>query len=87
MPVSAPHRRPGTTSTIASLTKSSPDCTTSTRMVCIPGGSSRIIATQPAATKVVACAGTPMAGFTGGELLGEEIRQLLEIPAADNPHA
>ena len=56
-------------------------------MVCIPGGSSRIIATQPAATKVVACAGTPMAGFTGGELLGEEIRQLLEIPAADNPHA
>jgi hypothetical protein len=39
---------------------------------------------QPPDTKL-APASARLAGFTGGELLGEEIRQLLEIPAADNP--
>jgi hypothetical protein len=39
---------------------------------------------QPADTKL-APASSRLAGLTGGELLGEEIRQLLEIPAADNP--
>jgi hypothetical protein len=41
---------------------------------------------KPADTKL-APASSRLAGFTGGELLGEEIRQLLEIPVADNPFA
>jgi hypothetical protein len=42
------------------------------------------VVAQPADTKLAPASGR-LAGFTGGELLGEEIRQLLEIPAADNP--
>jgi hypothetical protein len=41
---------------------------------------------QPADTKLAPASGR-LAGFTGGELLGEEIRQLFELPAADNPFA
>jgi hypothetical protein len=41
---------------------------------------------QSADTKLAPASGR-LAGFTGGELLGEEIRQLLEIPTADNPFA
>jgi hypothetical protein len=44
------------------------------------------LAKQPADKKLVPASGR-LAGFTGGELLGEEIRQLLEIPAAENPFA
>jgi hypothetical protein len=44
------------------------------------------LAAQPADTKLAPASGR-LAGFTGGQLLGEEIRQLFEIPAPDNPFA
>ena len=39
---------------------------------------------QPADNTLVPASGR-LAGFTGGELLGEELRQLFELPVADNP--
>jgi hypothetical protein len=53
-------------------------------LVAITGGAPALA--QPADDSLVPASGR-LAGFTGGELLGEEIRQLLEIPAADNPLA
>src|SRR4051812_4546082 len=51
---------PGTTLTMTSLTVDEPSgAASSTRIVCVPGGSGRIIATHAAATKVVSCASTP----------------------------
>jgi hypothetical protein len=41
---------------------------------------------QPADHTLVPASGR-LAGFTGGELLGEEMRQLFELPVADNPLA
>jgi len=41
---------------------------------------------QPADDTLVPASGR-LAGFTGGELLGEELRQLFELPVADNPLA
>ncbi len=42
------------------------------------------LAAKPAERTLVPASGR-LAGITGGELLGEEIRQLFEIPAAENP--
>jgi|tagenome__1003787_1003787.scaffolds.fasta_scaffold20980848_2 hypothetical protein len=39
---------------------------------------------QPADNPLVPASGR-LAGITGGQLLGEELRQLFEIPATDNP--
>ena len=41
---------------------------------------------KPADGKLVPASGR-LAGFTGGELLGGELRQLFELPEADNPFA
>jgi hypothetical protein len=40
----------------------------------------------PPANPLVPASGS-LAGFSGGELLGEEMRQLFELPVADNPLA
>jgi hypothetical protein len=50
---------PGTTVTVADVVPAKGPPTTSTVMVCSPGGSGRIIATYPAVTNVVSCGATP----------------------------
>jgi hypothetical protein len=42
------------------------------------------VAAPPADEGLVPASGR-LAGFTGGELLGEELRQLFELPSGENP--